>query len=117
MVRDQRQKRSRALGLLARLPNRRSTHLALVGQFLFIVKLKDHDIRAPILGMGRVVAIYRRIPVLAKATTNRHDLARTVLLAPLLNQGAGSASPTLASGDNPVRSLWIIAQITTNLAH
>jgi len=83
MVRDQRQKRSRALGLLARLPNRRSTHLALVGQFLFIVKLKDHDIRAPILGMGRVVAIYRRIHVLAKATTNSHDLPRTQLtLAP-----------------------------------
>jgi hypothetical protein len=57
MVRDQRQKRSRALGLLARLPNRRSTHLALVGQFLFIAKLEEHDIRAPILGVSRVVTI------------------------------------------------------------
>jgi hypothetical protein len=33
---------------------------------------------------GREVAISRH--VLAKATTNRHDLPRTVLLAPLLDQ-------------------------------
>jgi len=31
--------------------------LALVGQFLIIAKLEDHDIRAPILGIGREVAI------------------------------------------------------------
>ena len=45
-------------------------------------KMKDHDICVPILGMGREVARFRRIPVLVKATTNRHDLPRTVLLAP-----------------------------------
>jgi hypothetical protein len=49
-------------------------------------KLEDHDIRAPILGMGREVAIARRIPVLVKATTDRHDLPWTILLAPLLNE-------------------------------
>jgi hypothetical protein len=54
--------------------------LVLVGQFLFIVKLEENDISAPILGMGREVAISRCIPVLVKATTNRHDLPRTVLL-------------------------------------
>ena len=54
-------------------PNRRATTLTLIGQFLIIAKVEDHDIRAPILGMGRVVAIYRRIPVLAKATSNLHD--------------------------------------------
>ena len=46
---------------------------------LIIVKLEDHDIRAPILGMGVVMAISRCIPVLVKATTNRHDLPRMVL--------------------------------------
>ena len=41
--------------------------------------------------MGRVVAISRCIPVLANATTGLHDLQRTVLLVPLLDQvnGAG----------------------------
>ena len=60
--------------------------MGLITHFLIIVKLEDHDIRVPILGMGREVAISRRIPVLVKATTNRHDLPRTVLLAPLLDQ-------------------------------
>jgi len=50
--------------------------LALVGQFLIIAKLEDHDIRAPILGMGRVVAIYRCIPILFKTTSDLHDLQR-----------------------------------------
>jgi hypothetical protein len=36
--------------------------------------------------MGGEVAISRCIPVLVKATTNRHDFQRTDLLAPLLNQ-------------------------------
>ena len=54
---------------------------ALVGHFLIIEKLEDHDIRVPILGMGREVAILRRIPVLVTATTNLHDLPRTVLLS------------------------------------
>ena len=49
-------------------------------------KLKDYDVRVLIFGMGREVARFRRIPVLVKATTNRHDLPRTVLLAPLLDQ-------------------------------
>ena len=35
--------------------------------------------------MGREVAIERRIPILVKTTTNRHDLPRTVLLAPLFD--------------------------------
>ena len=51
-----------------------------------LVQLEDHDIRALILGMGRVVAVSRRIPVLAEATTDLHDLERTARLAPLLNQ-------------------------------
>jgi hypothetical protein len=42
-----------------------------MGHFLIIVKLEDHDVRVPILGMGREVAILRRFPVLVKATTNR----------------------------------------------
>jgi hypothetical protein len=36
--------------------------------------------------MGREVARSRYIPVLVKATTNRHDRPRTVLLAALLDQ-------------------------------
>ena len=36
--------------------------------------------------MGREVAISRRIRILFKTTTNRHNLQRTVLLAPLLDQ-------------------------------
>jgi hypothetical protein len=59
--------------------------VALVGQFLIIAKLENHDIRAPILGMGREVARSRRIPVLLIPTSNLHDLPRTVLLAPLLD--------------------------------
>ena len=51
-----------------------------------IVNMKDHDIRVPIFGMGREVAISRRIRILFQTTTNRHDLPRTVLLAPLLDQ-------------------------------
>ena len=49
-------------------------------------KLEDGDIRAPILGMGREVAISRCIRILFQTTTNRHDFEWTVLLAPLLNQ-------------------------------
>ena len=88
LVRDQLQKRlgSRSLGFRARRPSRRGTILALVGRSLIIVKLEDHDIGAPILGMGREVAISRRIPVLVKATTNCHDLPRTVLLASVLKR-------------------------------
>ena len=36
---------------------RRVTILTLLGPSLIIVKLEDHNIRAPILGMGRKVAI------------------------------------------------------------
>ena len=36
--------------------------------------------------MGREVAIKRGIGILFQTTTNRHDLPRTVLLAPLLDQ-------------------------------
>jgi hypothetical protein len=36
--------------------------------------------------MGNVVASSRRIYVLVKATSNLHDLQRTVQLAPLLDQ-------------------------------
>jgi len=49
------------------------------------VKLEDHDIRVPILGMSREVAIARCIPVLVIATSNVHDLERTVLPTPLLD--------------------------------
>ena len=70
---------------LARWPSRRAAILALIGQFLTMAKLEDHDVRASIFGMGRVVAIKRGIGILFKSTTNRHDLPRAVLLAPLLN--------------------------------
>ena len=70
---------------LARWPSRRGTNLALVGHSL-IVELEDYDIRVPVLGMGGEVAIARCIPVLVIATSDVHDLQRTVLLAPLLNQ-------------------------------
>jgi hypothetical protein len=49
-------------------------------------KLEDHDSRVPIFGMGREVAVFGGIRILMIATTNRHDLPRTVLLAPLLDQ-------------------------------
>jgi len=39
--------------------------------------------------MGREVAISRRVRILFETTTNRHDLPRTVLLAPLLDQVNG----------------------------
>ena len=48
-------------------------------------KIEDHDVRVLIFGMGREVAIAGRIPVLVKATTNRHDLPRTVQFSPLFN--------------------------------
>ena len=88
LVRDQRQKHLGpwSLGLLARWLSRRVTILALAGHFLIIAKLEDHDIRVPILRMGRVVAIARYIRILFITTTNRHDLPRTALLAPLLDQ-------------------------------
>lgn len=59
--------------------------MALGGHFL-IVKLEDHDVRVPVLGMGGEVAIARCIPVLVITTSNLHDLQRAVLLAPLLEQ-------------------------------
>ena len=49
-------------------------------------KLEDHDIRAPILGMSREVALSCDIRILCKITTHRRDLPRTVLLAPPLDQ-------------------------------
>ena len=60
------------------------TILALIGHFLIIAKLEDHDIRAPILGMGREVAISRRIPVLVES----HDEPSR----PSTDGSAGSAS-------------------------
>ena len=64
---------------------RREAILAFIGKFLIIAKLEDDDFRAPILGMGREVAVSRRIPVVVKATTNPY-VQRTVQLAPLLDQ-------------------------------
>ena len=77
---------NRHSGVSSRRPSRRLTILALLGQLLIIVKIEDHDVRAPIFGMGREVAISRRVRILFKTTTNSHDLERTVLLAPLLDQ-------------------------------
>ena len=57
---------------------------ALGGHFPIIVKLKDHDVRVLISGWAAVVPSSRHIPILVQATTNLHDLQRTVLLAPLL---------------------------------
>jgi hypothetical protein len=74
--------RPQSLGFLVRL----ATISALLGRSLIIVKLEDHDIRAPILGMSREVARSRHAPVLLIPTSNRHDLPRTVLLDPLLDQ-------------------------------
>jgi hypothetical protein len=48
---------SPASGFLARWPNRRGAILAHVGHFLIVEKLEDHDIRVPILGIGRELAI------------------------------------------------------------
>jgi hypothetical protein len=88
-----------------RRPSRRGHNLALVGHFLIIVKLEDHDIRVLILGMCREVAISRCIRILFKATTNRHDLPRTVLLAPLLDEvncvRFGSIPRNFPMGDCP----------------
>jgi hypothetical protein len=88
LVRDERQKPlgPRPLGFFARRPGRWIAILALVGRSIISVKLEDHDIRAPILGMGREVSSSRSIRILFKVTTNRHDLQRTVLLDPLLDQ-------------------------------
>ena len=79
----------RSLAFLARRPIWREAILGRVGQFLFIVKLENHDICAPIAGMGREVAIFRCIRILFQTTTNPHDLPRTDLLTPLLNQVNG----------------------------
>ena len=46
--------------------------------------MKDHHIRVPILGVSREVALFRCILILSKTATNRNDLERTGLLAPLL---------------------------------
>ena len=60
------------------------TILALVGQFLIVAKLEDHDVRVPILGMGREVAIYAPHPVLVES----HDEPSR----PSTDGSAGSAS-------------------------
>jgi hypothetical protein len=49
--------------------------------------------------MGREVAISRRIRILFKATTNCHDLPRTVLLAPAFDQ-----VNSVAYGRTPISS-------------
>ena len=82
-----------------RWPSRRWAILALVGR---VVKLEDHDIRAAILRMGRIVAISCCIRILGITTTNLHDLEWTALLAPVLkhvncvgksaDEGRGDAS-------------------------
>jgi hypothetical protein len=64
---------------------RRSTILTLIGPSLIFVKLEDHDIRAPILGMGREVARSRHVPVLVIPTSNLHDFPRTVLFQPVFD--------------------------------
>jgi hypothetical protein len=56
--------------------------LARPGHLLIIEKPEDHNIRAPILGMGRVVTISRCIAVLVKSATDMHDLPRTAPLEP-----------------------------------
>ena len=48
--------------------------------------MNNYDFRAPILGVGREVAINGGISILPSITTNHHDLPLTVLLAPLLDQ-------------------------------
>ena len=63
-------RRARPLRFLTRWPSRRATLLALVSRSLIIVNVEDHDIRATILGMGRVVAIYRCIRILFQTSTN-----------------------------------------------
>jgi hypothetical protein len=49
------------------------------------LKIEDHDVRAPIFGMGREVASSCCIWIFFKTTTNSNDLPRTVVLAPLLD--------------------------------
>jgi hypothetical protein len=48
------------------------TLLIIVAQHL--AKMKNHDFRAPIFGVGREVAINRGISILPSITTNHHDL-------------------------------------------
>ena len=57
---------------------------SLVGRFLIIEKVPDHDIRIPIFGVGSEVPISRGIRILVIATRNLHDLPRT-RLAPSLD--------------------------------
>jgi hypothetical protein len=49
--------------------------------------------------MSREVAILRCIPILVTATTDRHDLQRTVLLHPLLDQVNCVGRPRLPIGE------------------
>ena len=39
-----------------------------------LTKMNNYDFRAPILGVGREVAINRGIPILPTITTNHNDL-------------------------------------------
>jgi hypothetical protein len=55
------------------------TILVLAGHS-FIVKLDDHDIRAPILGMGLVMAIQRCIRIFFNKTANRHSPGITLCI-------------------------------------
>src|SRR5260370_1922636 len=65
-------------------PSGRGSNPALVGRSLIFVKPEDDDIRAPILGMGREMAISRCIRILVITATNLHELERTALLATVL---------------------------------
>ena len=66
--------------VLARRPSRRGTILTLIGPSLIFVKLEDHDIRAPIFGMGREVAISRRIRIQMRIGTAMRKLTAAATL-------------------------------------
>ena len=71
--------------IVPRRLGRRGSNPALIGHSLIFVKLEDDYIRAPILGMGREVALSRCNRILFITTTDLHDLEWTALLAPALN--------------------------------
>jgi hypothetical protein len=92
----------------------------LVGHFL-----TNHDIRVPIPGMGREVAIFPCIPALFATITNRDDLHRPVPLEPLFDLINGQRQTTdegcdgrgIDDGSSPKKAgdgRWIIRALTSS---
>ena len=86
LSRDQRQKRSRSLGFLARRPSRRVQSWLSSANSSSSQNLKSTTFAPRSSGWAAKWRSSAAFPSSSKATTNRHDLPRTVLLAPLLDQ-------------------------------